>query len=59
MSKSYTLNRNINNFFLKGDTVTIVSDWGSLIYISNGFHRVAVETTTIFTVDHNPLWTLA
>jgi ribosomal protein L9 len=38
----FILSKNINRFFNKGDIVTIIKDWGDLLYISNGFHRVAV-----------------
>ena len=43
----YVLNKDINSFFSKGDVVTIIKDWGELLYVSNGFHRVAVYRSEI------------
>ena len=43
----YILIKDINSFFEKGDIITIVSDWGDLLYISKGFHRVAVNRNEI------------
>ena len=43
------LTANINNFFYKGDTVTVIADWGDMLYVSakNGIHRVAVDKTEV------------
>ena len=42
------LKKDINNFFHAGDVVTVIEDWGdNNIYVSNGFHRVAITERDI------------
>ena len=51
----YTLNINANSFFMKGDVVKLISDWGDLLYVENGLYRIALplNVLTAFNINSN------